>query len=1399
MGKVFSPIAIDCGAVNTGVFLSHEDQKVGLLIRIPDGRDDNLKLSQQSRTAKRHQQRGYKRRKLAKRLFRVILRDQYKIDFFELEENVQEFISGLFNRRGYSFFSSDEDNSEKLQEADLLFFTEYLGDFFTDDAEVDEQLSRMSNDLGEIGKLSASLAALKLSKDDDFFKDDPKRVKFYEGVIRELKDITGNILRADKEGHLPRKKYFENIKNDINSNDEILSQIYKTGLNSEKFYHLVCNISNLQLRVLRKYFNDPDMKNGDQWKPEKYYKHFCRYVRAWHPKSDQEKTARSEILNILKKTDSYEVLEKILASVDPVKTIPPYEDQNNRRPKKCQSLLFDESKLDRHYPDWQKYLVMASHIDTVSFNVSGITKSQLLQRIYDVNSKLDKDQLEIRRTVNLWDRISELTEDDKKALNDSINNIMSRTKLTLPEVQGFLRLGSAYYNESRMAATGDWFAELPSSILKRCDTNPPRKNKQIGTLLSGLLSFELSDDEVDECKDFLKTSKVRRVTLKGFAERCAKAQKVYGVNLKEKISSKEFVSKDKDLQSISDNLEGAGENLKQWIDDKRSSKSMPELDRNYADVFIFAQIYNLVFEDITGFSKTCRYCTNENAWRTKVESGQGHANAKRLPADSIRPFDGVLARAIDKIAWEITKAKKVQLESLSDGTDVLMPIILEMNHFEFSEEILTLKNKNKNKKLIEEKREQELVSFRDKFFRIADDGKNICPYTGKSIGDSGHIDHIIPRAYTKKRLGNIINSEANLIYASKEGNNKKADKILDIDDLHKNYLVKVFGTENISAIKEQILNVWDRVKKDRSMNLAAFHSFKEEERNAIRHILFMPTMRDEALRELDFKNKTKVNGIQKYLAQCISEKLRRELPNLNITTQTLSIDPSMVQDARHNLADEYKTFKKKYPQSVFSHIVDAAMLYATWETKQGVVLSPDYLYNMLPDSFKVEQVARKPVYRKTNPQNLPLFKDSYYGIHFVPFIVKSDGECGFGFTPGNFVKIEEAKKKKSPDELYEILKPFLISSGQNNNMKLPGSLDDAVGIARSEKRFYCFHINKDKALDLLHRIAKSEHTPEEAIQADVLDGLMYFSQKSTVINCLLDKNKIKPKEDLLKNFDKKIDIKHIKCSGGKVTVPFKYSWEDLLEKIELFTNFRAGEVIAREEQEKIEDLIRQYFLGDKNAVKGKSSQSRKHSKVRRVFSLPTMPSTGSVFCIKRKTPSGGYVWQAAQVHNAYAGFSESFSDQCCELLEVFRKSESVFMLKDRYRSACPKVHLMDAWKEISVPMHLKEKILKLEIMPGQASRRYVRVKLTPDLFKNIIEKPEFIWQDILSNYKVKTETFGDILPDIGVPRKDKNKLGVIKNTEASQEYIVFYYQSESSLPKIEYQYFEATDETLVHS
>jgi hypothetical protein len=81
-----------------------------------------------------------------------------------------------------------------------------------------------------------------------------------------------SFQKAKIEGHKPRKQYFASIHKDIEKyfKNPAGKELQKNwGFSARNFSNLVGNLSNLQLRTLRKYFNDPLMANGkDKWKPE---------------------------------------------------------------------------------------------------------------------------------------------------------------------------------------------------------------------------------------------------------------------------------------------------------------------------------------------------------------------------------------------------------------------------------------------------------------------------------------------------------------------------------------------------------------------------------------------------------------------------------------------------------------------------------------------------------------------------------------------------------------------------------------------------------------------------------------------------------------------------------------------------------------------------------------------------------------------------------------------------------------------------------------------------------------------------------------------------------------------------------------------------------------------------
>ena len=115
-----SPIAIDLGAKNTGVYFAHypsgisllDDEKFKKSGKVYQLEKDSYTLLMANRTAKRHQKRGYDRRQMAKRLFKLIWEKHFGLVW---DKDVQQTISFLLNRRGFTFLTEEYDE-EKLSQ-----------------------------------------------------------------------------------------------------------------------------------------------------------------------------------------------------------------------------------------------------------------------------------------------------------------------------------------------------------------------------------------------------------------------------------------------------------------------------------------------------------------------------------------------------------------------------------------------------------------------------------------------------------------------------------------------------------------------------------------------------------------------------------------------------------------------------------------------------------------------------------------------------------------------------------------------------------------------------------------------------------------------------------------------------------------------------------------------------------------------------------------------------------------------------------------------------------------------------------------------------------------------------------------------------------------------------------
>lgn len=1164
---VVSPIAIDMGAKNTGIYLNHFEQgecpttsrhSIGQTLVI-DG--NNITWPQKSRTDKRHQVRTGKRRKLAKRLLHLILQ-QYK---FNLDQKQIEFLNGLMNRRGYTYLVDDLDESLVNQPIVAGYFCDKFPEFFQNESSFYNDFLNLSNDINQVHTL---LSKLTLSKNKAKKEIDEKGYQqAFSDAYDNIKKALATQVKSEEEGHKYRKKYLENIYKDIS--ESILLKPLFSKLSAKDLTNLIGNISNLQLRVLRKYFNDESMKTGDIWIPEKLHQKFFKWVRSWHSKQDNEKRNRIDILQLQK--NGQDILE-ILTTLDPIKTIPPYEDQNNRRPPKDKTLRLKPASLDKVFPEWEKIThsliqnyclppIKENHIDKINIT-ENLEKSTLSQK----GSHETKERQKLANTLHrILDRTIILDPYKLRWQADSLETpYTKKAKQLLNEhsqnqANIIIEFAKKYYQEVEIAKQGLW-SDNEQTLFFCCNTNPPQKGNIQHKLISHILREDFSPERLERFINECWNQKINRSTMKSLAGKIEATRKNYGNGFNyivRTIQSRQYIQQNKTVSPEQLNrwekYEQAHSDVMNAIKDAEliSSKISIFLAHDkqikYNNPFSIAQLYNILETERTGFSKTDRFNTEENAWRDQEETveilnKQGQlekrtaSNAVRLASDSIRPFDGMLARILDRQAYEIAsmKIKQIDAANLLEDEVLFVPIIMEQNRFKFEQGLAEVKANSKKKNEAVDKLQKQQERWKTKTDRIQ---KNtICPYTGKMIG-KGEIDHIIPRSQSRNRGNVVYNSEANLIYCSGTGNQQKGATRYTFEQLNKNYLKEIFETTNTEDIKQKIISY---VKELDTNDSISFQNLEETEQNYLRHALFIEELDNFTYPLLNTRFKTLVNGTQSYLGKKIRKILQEKYPNIKV--RTYQIDAQNVSHLRTTLGHYDEQYIKQDKQGAFSHVIDAALVFATalqnekisteLQTVNTIELSEhgEWLSALIPTDGEVKHIKRKPKYRK-KLQSTQIFKEGIYGERFIPILLK-DKEIFYGFSFDNCIKIKPNKKQgfTTLEDYFELLKPFLYTGNKNNKKPVDGTLSD-------NQSYQYLSIDKTKAIEFLQRCTKQVCSEVETQQEEQLKKLRYSVEKKEIKSLLLTGTG-------KRSFIKQLETKKFNLSG--IELPAKLDWLRLI-------------------------------------------------------------------------------------------------------------------------------------------------------------------------------------------------------------------------------------------------------------
>ena len=939
MNKYVSPIAIDLGAKNTGVVFTHYKEGEEPLSHkgttfVLDV--NNFTVSQKDRLVNRHRMRGEQRRKLAKRLFFLILEKEYGLK--QEQSKIWEFIRGLLNRRGFTYLQEESEGDEiitvPLEFAKYFFPEEFKDckkdvlDFIREQADEDE---------------SKALVFWKHLRDKDCKEKIKQFVEEYtdysrrdsESYLKQIKETANGLITEIEKGNKPRKKYLEEIWTDIQDNAEIERLLTKSTkpISLTQFYHLIGHISNIQLRGIRKYFNDINMSKGnDYWDEKRLTKYYVRWVKSWHvPKDKPSKQYQSDIIRQVEKENKSAL--QIFFNNDPKISIPPFEDQNNRRIPTCQSLLLSAIELDKRYEGWRSIVKALTEkqdfykIENINsileeqkkslqgfFHKNQTDKSNSKQRIpFDFDSILFQRILETTKGLDLYKirllvQVKQITEENGKSsiegrdkLKKTLANAEENLKVLLkPEQKKLLLIiAEKFYQEITDARAGIW--DENNSILAKCNSKTKHRNKMQKEVVEQILRFKFNSEiSFEFFKENIWHHTLKgKSTVKSLCENIEKERKEFGNYFNEafqkysrrvyaiaKAESKEIALVNKTLSKDKSNNKTFStiyENVELLANFIGTSLKQSDLDiKSYKNPFSLAQLANILEGDQAGFYKICSACQKENSWRSELEDLQKSkeeitrvAKATQLSADTGRPFDGQIDRIVTRIAKEVTTKKLEQIKAnIKDGDKIEIPVLMENNQFSFTEEVLDLKKaskkaKDKSKKNLD-KSASRLLS---KQGRIKSDSDGICPYTGSALGDDGEIDHIIPRSVTK---GTMLNSELNLIYCSHKGNQNKGNKEYSLSNIHEKFLKHHFKTAILDKVIEEInKTIFEVAQKNREAqrNYIIADSLESSQRIRLKLALLDSTLRNKVIPYLQTHSKALVNGTQAWFYKRLKKEL----------------------------------------------------------------------------------------------------------------------------------------------------------------------------------------------------------------------------------------------------------------------------------------------------------------------------------------------------------------------------------------------------------------------------------------------------------------------------------------------------------------------------------------------
>ena len=1387
------------------------------IIEMPDD-GNGMNYTVKNRTATRHHQRTNNRYKKARKLIFCILAYIIKR---ALTKDEQEAISSLMLRRGYTRLETEID-LDSLKDCPVDLFYQCCPNLFNNDMPLYDQFV-MNCDDTTIYKYRDCLSSIKeaVSK-----LSDKNEKNTYSSTLKTINDFIDKFIDQKEFGHKHRTEYLENIQKDIQK-DSRLQELIKLIPGEDKLYNCIGNISNLQLRALRWYFNDESMKNSVKFNPKRFKDVWLRAYKYFHyPVASTQNDDNKNIEIIEKKNEFLKRIEHadniidVLLTQNPITTIPPYEDQNNRRPPIDQTLLLSPLALDTQYSgkweNWvQKFIDCGSSLyssllngldqivkltdrsnrlqsanvkQTTSYTEQKLIHSYYLQRLLDVTFNKENPESHIRKWAQNQNSTSET--------NTIIKNIIGEADL-----ESFLSLANNYYREVSLSKKGLW-SIVDKPLLELSGIHPPMKNKMLEELVAGVLNIR-EGFALSEFKKVWNTKVKGNSSIKSLCKSLEDTRKKYGNGFKEEYDKiclyeelknntieVEFYPKvtiDKSLLKVLQTTRSVAVFIQNELglsDEQREKFENP---------FSLAQLYTILETDIQGFSSNCKAVCLENTCRMQLF--EGNALCCRLPAESVRPFDGSLGNILDRQAYEIAKVKISEIKELSalKNTTVKINILVEENSFEFSSSLSTIKKSYKAKQLKEiahkaEIRENEKWKSKDE--RLKNDSHNICAYTGISLNDSlCENDHIVSRSETKKSYGTIYNSEFNLIRVSRKGNQLKGERVYTLSTLNPKYLQAVFGTSDISAITTKINETINRITATNPyFNIDIM---TEEERQCCRHALFTNrsgTAFNKVISAISNQYRARVNGSQAWFIRNLISKIRDGLSewksNNNVTLEfnAYKINATSTSDIRHNIGEIDSRYEKQDVQPVTSHAIDAICLLGNASTQQeisseisndnviSVLSDTKELIKLIPDKFDIIRISSLNFSDKKNPESKQLFKDTIYGEHFLN-IMKKDDVIKVGFDFGsNSVQII-----KGGEKLLACLTNYLTPSKTN-----------------ATTGFHTYKVCKSAAFNLFEKYFKGlvpEGSDDELAYFSLM-GLRYTTLHEDVLSSLYDttSKKFAKKNDILKNFNIKIDFPSnlkIKTDKASVMLPSFHEWENIASVFDEYLGTKDEEGTG---YEKLRNFVGKFL---------NKTPNKNHTKSKRVYSLPVIASPSGGIRIKRLTPQHEFVYQLVAANTPVTSINKGFeTDKDGNVLwdkSVIVDSYTTPNLTVLNKKISPNKNFVTMDEQRLVYESPEERVY---MTPASDLRRGITIEQQFEKFIHCIDKKDTYktFHDLPTEIKVDPQTFMERL-NIKICGKPR---GVIKISRIGNV-VEYSYIVESSNQEMKKAYNNPIDKSQLYA